>query len=230
VRPRLALVLFGLALILALDAAGLNAGPWSWLGVRIRDLSEHEMEDLAVRHGIREGFGVLVIDVMADTPAAAAGLRNGDVVVAFEDRPVVETRLLQRLIAAGPVEREVRLTILRPEGRRAVPVRLVAMPREVAGERIAAEFGFVLRETEAQPELGARRPAGASPSVSGVLRGSAAERGGLEVGDVLLQVNDQSVLTRDAARLALADVGVDRPLRLTVRRGDAVRAVILTAP
>jgi serine protease Do len=196
--------------------------------VRIRDLSEHEMEDLAVRHGIREGFGVLVIEVIADTPAAAAGLRNGDVVVAFEDRPVVETRLLQQLIAAAPVERDVRLTILRPEGRRAVPVRLVAMPREVAGERIAAEFGFVLREAEAQPELGARRPPGASPSVSGVLRGSAAERGGLEVGDVLLQVNDHSVLTRDAARLALADVSVDLPLRLTVRRGDSQRSVTLT--
>jgi serine protease Do len=219
-----------LGLALALDVAALAAPPYSWLGVRIRDLSEHEMEDLAVRHGIREGFGVLVIEVMADTPAAAAGIRNGDVVVAFEDRPVVETRLLQQLIAAGSVERDVRLTILRPEGRRAVPVRLVAMPREVAGERIAAEFGFVLREPEAQPELGARRPPGASPAVSGVLRGSAAERGGLEVGDVLLQVNDQPVLTRDAARSALADVTVDRPLRLTVRRGDAHRAITLTVP
>jgi serine protease Do len=227
VRRRVALALLGASLLLAVDVAA--ASPWSWLGVRIRDLSEHEMEDLAVRHGIREGFGVLVIEVIADTPAEAAGLRNGDVVVAFEDRPVVETRLLQQLIAAGPVERDIRLTILRPEGRRAVPVRLVVMPREVAGERIAAQFGFVLREPEAQPELGARRPAGASPLVSGVLRGSAAERGGLEVGDVLLQVNDQSVLTRDAARLALADAPMDQPLRLVVRRGDSHRSITLTA-
>ena len=144
--------------------------------------------------------------------------------MAFEDRPVVETRLLQRLIAAAPVERDVRLTILRPEGRRAVPVRLVAMPREVAGERIAAEFGFVLREAEAQPELGARRPRRPRRRCRGCCAAARPRQGGLEVGDVLLQVNDHSVLTRDAAREALADVPSISPLRLTVRRGDSQRS------
>ena len=46
---------------------------------------------------------MLIIEVMEGTPAEKAGLKNGDLVVAFEDRPVTETRLLQRLIAsAGP--------------------------------------------------------------------------------------------------------------------------------
>ena len=76
--PRLALgPVRARALILALTLRPVNARPWSWLGVRIRDLSEQEMEDLAVRHGIREGFGVLVIDVMADTPAARRGCAMG---------------------------------------------------------------------------------------------------------------------------------------------------------
>jgi len=44
---------------------------------------------------------------------------------------------------------------------------------------------------------------------------------------VILQVNDQPVLTRDAAREALADVALDRPMRLTVRRGDSRLSVTL---
>ena len=47
------------ALLLTLVLAGAaDARSWSWLGVRIRDLSEQEMDDLSSRHGLAEGFGV----------------------------------------------------------------------------------------------------------------------------------------------------------------------------
>ncbi|PYO47144.1 MAG: hypothetical protein DMD84_24430, partial [Candidatus Rokuibacteriota bacterium] len=97
--------------MLLLSAGVADARPWSWLGVRIRDLSEQEMDDLATKHGIREGFGVVIVDVMEGTPAARAGIKSGDIIVAFDDRPVTETRALQRMIASGPVERDARLTV-----------------------------------------------------------------------------------------------------------------------
>jgi S1-C subfamily serine protease len=187
------------------------------------------MEEIAARHGIREGFGVVIVEVMADTPAARAGLRNGDIVVEFDGRPVVETRALQRFIASASSETDTRLTVLRSDGRRALSVRLAEMPRAVAGERVAAEFGFVIRETEG-PGDPTRRPLSASPSVTVVIRGSPAEKAGLEVGDVLLQVNEQAVVTREAAREALADATIDRPLRLTVRRGDVLVSLTLAKP
>ena len=214
-------------LIVALALTAADARPWSWLGVRIRDLSEQETEELAARHGIREGFGVVIVEVLDDTPAARAGLQNGDIVVAFEERPVTETRMLQRLIASASVEREARLTVLRPEGRRSLPVRLVAMPRPVAGERVAAEFGFILRDPE-PPVLSGPRPSSQVPAITLVVKGSAAEKGGLAVGDVILQVNDQLVVSRDAAREALADLSPERPLRLTVRRAEAALTLTLS--
>lgn len=223
-RPLLAL---GLILALVGPAA---ARPWSWLGVRIRDLSEQEMDAISARHGIREGFGVFVVEVLEDTPAARAGLRSGDVVVAFEGRPVTETRLLQRLIAAAPAGAQTRLTVLRPEGRRRVAVRLVAMPPAVAGDRVAAEFGFAIREPAAQPELGGGRSGTAAPEIAVVARGGPAERTGLEVGDVILTVGDRAVLTADEAREALAAAGPDRSLRLTVRRGERRLSLTLAAP
>jgi S1-C subfamily serine protease len=198
------------------------ARPWAWLGVRIRDLSEQEMDDLSKAHGIKEGFGVFIVDVLQETPAARAGLKNGDIVVAFEGRPVTETRLLQRLIAGAPPESEVRLVVLRREGRRAVPVRLASMPRDVAGDRVAALFGFFLREP-APPDAAATA---GTPAVAAVEKGSLAERGGLRIGDVVLQVNEQPVVSRDAAREALAEASPERPLRLVVRRDD--ERVVLT--
>jgi len=212
-------------LVLALVGDAAAARPWAWLGVRIRDLSEQEMDEISKAHGIVEGFGVFIVDVLAETPAARAGLKNGDVVVAFEGRPITETRLLQRLIATAAPDSEVKLVVLRREGRRAVPVRLVNMPREVAGDRVAALFGFFLREPAAAdgPVLTS------APIVAAVERRSGAERAGLRSDDVVLQVNDQPVLSRDAAREALADASPDRPLRLVVRRESERVTVTLEA-
>ena len=212
----------GALLIVTVAAAAVDAMQWAWLGVRIRDLSEQEMDEIAKRHGIREGFGVVIIDVMEGTPAEKAGIKSGDLVVAFEERPVTDTRLLQRLIGGAGAGQDVRLTVLRTDGRRRLEVRLAAMPRPVLGERISAEFGFLVREPE---------PAGsAAPTISGVIRRSAAERAGLEVSDVILEVNDQAVETREALREAMADASIEGPLRLTIRRGGSRLSVTLRAP
>ena len=220
-------VLVAALMLLVSVATAADVRQWSWLGVRIRDLSEQEMEEIAARHGIREGFGVVIVEVIEGAPAARAGLKNGDIVVAFGKRPVTETRLLQRLVAAAPTDRESELTALRAEGRRPVRVRLASMPRAMVGERVAAELGFIMREPDAGGEPPSPRAVVAAPTIAGVLKASAAEKAGLEVGDVILQVNDQPVLTRDAAREALADVALDRPMRLTVRRGDSRLSVTL---
>ena len=210
-----------LALALLLLGEAWAARPWAWLGVRIRDLSETETDEISKRHGIREGFGVVIVDVMAESPASKAGLKGGDIVVAFEGRPVTETRLLQRLIAGAAPESEVRLIVLRQEGRQAVPVRLAPMPRDVAGDRVAALYGFALREPP--PPEGASPPGGGTsvPFVAAVERGAAAEKGGLRLGDVILQVGERPTVSREAAREALADANPAEPLRVIVRRDGA---------
>ena len=208
-RP-IAAVIF--VLILAATASAIDAAQWAWLGVRIRDLSEQEMNEISSRHGLREGFGVFIVDVIEGTPAQTAGLKTGDLVVAFEERPVTETRVLQRLVAASAPGRDVRR----------LDVRLAAMPRAVIGERIGAEFGFVLRDAEPG--------ASTALAVSAVVPKSPAERGGLEAGDVILQVNELAVVTREAMREALADAGLEAPLRLIVRRGGNRLSLVLKAP
>jgi serine protease Do len=220
----------GLLLALAvLVPAAEAATRWGWLGVRIRDLSEQEIEEISKRFGLREGFGAVIVDVIKETPAADAGLRTGDLVVAFRGRPVVDTRSLQRAIASTAVGESVHLTVLRrEEGRRPVEVKVGAMPEAVAADRVAAEYGFLVRDPEAQPELGGARPP-AAPSVAAVLPRSRAERAGLQVGDVLTEVNGRPVVTLAAVRQALLAAGPDGPLPLIVRR-DRERVMVTLEP
>ena len=220
-RRALAALALGAALLTGAPAPVAHAATtWGWLGVRIRDLSEQEMEDISKRFGMREGFGAVIVEVIKETPAAAAGLRNGDLVVAFRDRPVVDTRGLQRAVASTAVGETVRLTVLRQdEGRRPVQVQVGAMPETMVADRVAAEYGFVVRDPDGQPELGGARPS-TVPSVAAVLPRTRAERAGLQVGDVLTEVAGRPVLSLDAVREALLAAGPDGPLPLVLRRGQ----------
>ena len=60
------------ALLLLGSAGPVWAASWGWLGVRISDLSEQEMEEISQKHGLREGFGVLIVEV----PVLEDGLRT----------------------------------------------------------------------------------------------------------------------------------------------------------
>ena len=216
--------------LIGTDAFG-AATRWGWLGVRIRDLSEQEMDDISKKHGLREGFGALIVEVMKETPAETAGLKNGDLVVAFKDRLVVDTRALQRYVAAAGVGETVMLTVLRREqGRRPVPVRIGPMPDAVAAARVAAEYGFLLREPEAQPELGGVKSPAGLPAVAAVLAKSRAEAAGLRVDDIVVEVDGKPVGSLEAAREALLGVGEHRPLSLEVRRGRERLSFLLRDP
>ena len=224
----------GLALLLlTLIGTDVLAAParWGWLGVRIRDLSEQEMDEISQKHGLREGFGALIVDVIKETPADVGGLKSGDLVVAFKDRLVVDTRALQHYVAAANVGETVTLTVLRrDQGRRPVQVRIGPMPEAVAADRVAAEYGFLLREPEAQPELGGAKPPAGPASVGAVLPKSHAEAAGLQVGDILVEINGKLVGSLEAAREALLGVGRPSPLALVVRRDRQRLSFILRDP
>jgi serine protease Do len=230
-RPRVGLAAALLLVALAAAPPGdpaEGAPRWGWLGVRIRDLSEQEMLEISERHGIMEGFGAVIVEVLDSTPAEASGLRAGDIVVGFRGLPVVDTRVLQRYVAAAAVGESVTLTVLRrQEGRRRLNVRPAVMPEAVAADRVAAEYGFLVRPPEGEGEM----PTGARPpAVSVVLPGSRAAAAGLRAGDVLLEVNGRPVLSVEAVRAALLSVALDRPLPLLVRRGAEPLAVRILSP
>lgn len=208
-----------LALLLLLALPGAAAERYGWLGVRIRDLSESETEDLSVKQGVREAYGVLVNDVLKDTPAEAAGLRAGDLIVSIDGRPIVETRALQRLVGATPPGQDVRVVVVREGRRREMAIRVGTMPDDAVADRVAAEFGFFVRE----PGPEETPAAGGSPRgvVGAVLERSAAARAGLAVGDRILAVNGEATDSTEAVRRQLRAVRLREALRLRVeRRGE----------
>jgi serine protease Do len=216
-RALRALLAAGL-LVALLPASGGAGEEWGWLGVRIRDLTEQEMEELSAKLGVREGYGVLIAEVITETPAQAAGLRDGDLIVAIDGRPVTETRILQRVIGNTPAGREITLSVLRDRRRQDVRAHVGQMPPEMVAERIALEFGFFVRDV---PPDNPAAPASRAPVVAAVTEGSSAARAGLMVGDRIRALNARAIDSMEAFRHLAREVLLRDPLELRVeRRGE----------
>ena len=89
-----------------------------WLGVTAQPLTA----DLAAGLGLPRHEGALVSQVWEGSPAAAAGLRRGDVIVELDGRKISRTTDLSLLVAAAPVGKDIKVSVLR-EGK---PVILTA--------------------------------------------------------------------------------------------------------
>jgi serine protease Do len=80
-----------------------------WLGVQIQPVSD----EVAAALGLDAAKGVLIAAVTGDTPAAAAGMERGDIVIRVDGAAVDAPRDLTRMIAGEAPGTEVRLSILR---------------------------------------------------------------------------------------------------------------------
>lgn len=80
-----------------------------WLGVSIQPITD----DIAAAIGFDAAKGALIADVSADTPAARAGLKRGDIVTAVNGTAVDGPRDLTRLVATAKPGTEVTIAILR---------------------------------------------------------------------------------------------------------------------
>jgi len=93
---------------------------WGWLGVKIQSVSDEIAESL----GLDNARGALVVEVTPDSPAGKSGLRSGDVILEFNDKPVKEMRGFPRMVAQTPVGETVKLVVWRDGKRMALRTTL----------------------------------------------------------------------------------------------------------
>jgi membrane-associated protease RseP (regulator of RpoE activity) len=98
---------------------------------------------LASYFGVKQGKGVLVREVVVGSPAAKAGLKAGDVIVAVDGKSVATVTELRQALDIKPSKEEhkVNLTIVRDRHEQTVPVELERLGPGERG-RMAANFGI----------------------------------------------------------------------------------------
>jgi serine protease Do len=173
-----------------------------FLGVTIQDLTA----DLGEQFHLKATTGAIVSDVTADSPAAKAGLKSGDVILAFDGRPVKDSRQLKFTVAATAPGREVKVSLLRDGKNDDVAVKVGEVPGEKhltkAGE--SKDNGVLDGVEVADLDAAARSEFEVPDRVHGALvsnvdPSSASAVAGLAPGDVIQEINHQPVRSADDA-------------------------------
>jgi Do/DeqQ family serine protease len=102
-----------------------------WLGVSLQPITT----ELAQALGLRGTKGAVVARVHSGSPAAAAELKQNDVIVGFDGAPVDDYHHLQRLVAEAEVGKTIRLEIVRGGQPRTVQLRISEAPDAPAPAR-----------------------------------------------------------------------------------------------
>jgi serine protease Do len=194
------------------------------IGVRPQTLTPALAEGL----GLTRDWGVVLSDVFPDGPAAQAGLRIGDIVVALDGKPMENGRQLQVNLYGRPIGQTVTLSVLR--GDQPLDARVTIVERHDDPNRFAAlvspqdhvvsRLGILALEITPQlqpllPDL--RVPSGIIVAATTSSMPPAWE-GELEPGDVIHAVNRLPVKTLADLRDAVSGLSADSALVLQVER------------
>jgi len=98
-----------------------------WLGVTIQPL----VPDLVKQFNLKDEKGVLVGDVVEDSPAEKAGIESGDVIVEFDGKKVDDVTNLRNMVANTLPNKEVTIKLIRNEKPKTVNVKIAEMSGEV---------------------------------------------------------------------------------------------------
>ncbi|MBW2092780.1 MAG: DegQ family serine endoprotease, partial [Deltaproteobacteria bacterium] len=189
-----------------------------WLGVMIQQITP----ELAKSFKLKDQSGSLVADVDADGPAKKAGIKRGDVIVAFNGKAVKEWSDLPALVASTPVGTEVEVTIIRNGKTKTVQVKLGELKEEkIASREPVKEELLGLDVQELTPELarqfGVDQDAGVI--ISRIAEDSPAAEVGLRPGDIILEINRQPINNLESYNQAISKINKGEIVLFLVKRG-----------
>jgi len=203
-----------------------------WLGVSIQPLDR----DLADAMGIDQAHGVLVADVSPDGPARKAGIQRGDVILSVDGREIRSTGELRNIVASHQVGKSVTVTIVRDKKHQDIDVELGTLAAEKESKKseptTLSSTGLlggltvadITDETRRKFDIPDKVDRGAV--VAEVEPRSAADRSGINPGDVIIQL-DQTPVSDAAEFSKLAAKVDDKSALLLVARENGTMFVLV---
>lgn len=190
-----------------------------WLGVGIQPLSE----ELAAYYGIENGKGVLVTEVFPGNPADAAGIKPKDIILSVSGKKVETVRDLTSMIAAIGVGETAKIKVLRDGRTKTFMVKIAKRedakitaihPRKEHQEKLGLLVAELTSEMARRYNLKEEK----GVIVAGVKPGSKAEESGVQMGDIIKEINHHGITTVEDFTQAINNIKDGESINMFIRR------------
>jgi serine protease Do len=199
-----------------------------WLGIYIQPLTP----DLAKQFGLGDEKGILVGDVIEDSPAEKAGIQRGDVILEFNGKKVEDPRSLRNMVSATNPNDEVSVKLVREGQQRTVRVKITELSDEQ--QKLSGNFENQLAGVHVQqvtPEI--KKNLDVPKRVSGVIvtnieAGSPAD-GILMKDDIVMEIDKKPVKSINDYDAMVSKLKADKNILILVFRQGSAFYVTLPA-
>ncbi|HTT37559.1 MAG TPA: DegQ family serine endoprotease [Burkholderiales bacterium] len=191
------------------------------IGVVIQEVTK----ELAESFGLSKPVGALVNSVEKGGPAEKAGIQPSDVILKFDNKDIVSSNELPRIVAATKPGSKVTVQVWRKGEKKDLQIVVVEIPDERGAKRqqgkkpssdALAKLGLSVVELSAEQ----KKELNIASGVMVENADGAAARAGLRRGDVIQAVNNQEVKSADELSRLLASGDRARTVALLIRRGE----------
>lgn len=198
-----------------------------WLGISVQTLNS----EIAQSVGLNHPTGVIVREIHKQSPALAAGLKVGDVILAINGKEITDEESLRYRTATAAVDTSLTFSILRKNDKQDITVKIAPPPKEatkseatLAGETPLSGARIVNPSPALTQDMGLPDDIEGA-IVLGASKGSVAARLGLQRGDVIVGINNQEIKSVSDVQAALKTQAV--AWRISINRGGHVITVVV---
>jgi Do/DeqQ family serine protease len=197
-----------------------------WLGAKLQAVTPEIAEGL----GLKRPSGALVASITAKSPAARAGLKTGDLIVAVDGQPVDDPNAFDYRFATKPLSGKAELGVVRANRDMKVAVALETAPETPRDEVLVRSRSPLLGATVANLSPALAEELRLDSTLEGVAvlsleGGSVAQSLGFQKGDVVLAINNEKIATTADLQKVLAQPS--RLWRITILRAGQQISVVL---
>lgn len=210
-----------------------------WLGISIEDV--HRDPALAKSFGYTNDTGVIVQQVLQGTPATGK-LQAGDIITGMDGKPVDNVQQLRNEVARVAPGTETKLQVFRNNKSTDVTIKIGEQPANMlamgpggpgiapkagnaqAGEALGMRLANVTDELAQKYGLGATRQ---GALVTSVEPRSLAAKAGLQPGDLITRVGNETVNNADDAAAAISKQDVTKGIRLYITNREGSRFIFI---
>jgi serine protease Do len=202
-----------------------------WLGVLIQDVTL----DLAESFGMKRPRGALVAKVLPDSPALAAGINVGDVIVDFNGQDVMNSSSLPPIVGSSTVGVKLPVVVIRNGREKTLHVKLGELP----DDEVVAETS-IKSENKATNRLGIsaldlsdkkKEELGIEAGIQvGHLVTGAASQAGVRKGDIILAIDGKTVTDLKQFEKIVEDLTAGKSVALLVQRDGSPTFLAIKVP
>lgn len=193
-----------------------------WLGVLVQQITPEIAESL----NLSQSEGALVSDVTPGGPADKAGIKRGDVIVAFDGNRIEDMPDLPKTVATNEPGTKSKLTFIRNGKENTVHLTIGELPEEAAvstnvkNNNVERNLGLIVQEINPQIQRRFRLEESKGVIITDVNPGSIGYEAGLMAGDIILEINKQNIENLDAYRKSVDSLKEGQTALLLVQRAS----------